>query len=302
MHVYIIGNGVIAKSLAVCLALNEKEVTIIRGSVDDEAAYTEKITVNSNGQRYSANVTISTLSNHEHLNGLIVLTNKSFGNKDLISKLERFGKDNAIVFLQNGLGVEECFNESGFTQLYRCVLFATSQKTSLTEVRLKVVGPSPIGVINGKKSTLQEIVETLNTAMFAFKTEDDIQLTIWKKAITNCVFNSICPLLEIDNGVFHRNDTALRVAEKVIKECIEVANNQNIWLTDDDILQNVIAISKMSDGQQISTYQDILNKRETEIDTLNFAVARLGALSGIKLPVTAMLGELTKLKSELVRL
>lgn len=302
MHVYIIGNGVIAKSLAVCLALNKRAVTLIRGSVDNEAAYTEKITLNSNGEQYRADVTISTLANHEHLNGLIVLTNKSFGNKDLVSKLERFGKDSTIVFLQNGLGVEESFSESGFTQLYRCVLFATSQKIAPTEVRLKVVGPSPIGVISGKEATLHQIVAALNTAMFAFKPEEDIQLTIWKKAITNCVFNSICPLLEIDNGVFHRNDTALGLAKQVIKECIAVANNNSIGLTDDDVVQNVIAISKMSDGQQISTYQDILNKRETEIDTLNFAVARLGALSGIKLPVTTMLGELTRLKSELVRL
>lgn len=40
------------------------------------------------------------------------------------------------------------------------------------------------------------------------------------------------------------------------------------------MLQNVLAISKMSDGQKISTYQDILNKRETEIETLNLAVAK----------------------------
>jgi 2-dehydropantoate 2-reductase len=88
--------------------------------------------------------------------------------------------------------------------------------------------------------------------------EENIQILIWKKVITNCVFNSICPLLEIDNGVFHRNAAALEIGKKVIGECIEVADANGIALTTDDVLQNVLTISKMSDGQKISTYQDIL--------------------------------------------
>jgi 2-dehydropantoate 2-reductase len=115
------------------------------------------------------------------------------------------------------------------------------------------------------------------------------------------VFNSVCPLLEIDNGVFHRNAAALEIGKKVIIECVGVANANGITLTLDDVLQNVLTISKMSDGQKISTYQDILNKRETEIETLNFAIAKLGHLSGHALPVTSLLGEMTKLKSELFR-
>ncbi|WP_410479176.1 ketopantoate reductase C-terminal domain-containing protein [Pedobacter miscanthi] len=59
--------------------------------------------------------------------------------------------------------------------------------------------------------------------------------------------------------------------------------------------------SEVSDAQTISTYQDILNKRETEIETLNFAVANLGRLSVQELPITSMPGEMTKLKSALFR-
>ena len=114
------------------------------------------------------------------------------------------------------------------------------------------------------------------------------------------MFNSICPLLEVDNGVFHRNDAVLQIAKTVIEECLAVAKEYGIQLTTDDVLQNVLSISKMSDGQKISTYQDILNKRETEIETLNFAVAKAASRSGkVNVPVTALLGELIKIKSEL---
>jgi 2-dehydropantoate 2-reductase len=300
-NICIIGNGVIARGLAVALSLKGKKVTIIRGSVDHEKAYHENIGVSTGTQSFNATVTISTFANHPRLDGLILLANKSFGNAQLAEKLAVIGKSSPIVFLQNGLGIEDCFIERGFSQLYRCVLLATSQAIGTENVTLKVVAPSPIGIIKGSNENLKHIVEQINTEPFPFRMEENIQILIWKKVITNCVFNSICPLLEVDNGVFHRNAAALEIGKKVIGECIEVADANGIALTTDDVLHNVLTISKMSDGQKISTYQDILNKRETEIETLNFAIAKLGHLSGHVLPVTLLLGEMTKLKSELFR-
>ncbi len=298
--VYIIGNGVIAKALAVILTIKGRKVTILRGSVDEQPIYIENIQVEIEGKMLEAEVPISTISNHEKLDGIILLTNKSFGNEALAGKLKIKAQQSPIVFLQNGLHIENSFSNLGFTDLYRCVLLATSQSITENKVRFKLVAPSPIGVIKGSDEVLHRTLGELNTELFSFSAEADIQKIIWKKVISNCVFNSICPLLEIDNGVFHRNDAALRIAKTVISECLEVATESGIQLTMDEVLQNVLSISKMSDGQKISTYQDILNKRETEIETLNFAVAK-AAGGKINIPVTALLGELTKIKSELSR-
>jgi 2-dehydropantoate 2-reductase len=302
-ELYIIGNGVIAKALAVALSINGRKVTILRGSVDEQAVYSENIQVEIEDRILQADVTISTISNHEKLDGIILLTNKSFGNKELADKLKLKTQQSPIVFLQNGLHIENSFSELGFTELYRCVLLATSQSISENKVRFRRVASSPVGVIKGSATVLQSIVEELNTDIFSFRTEADIQTLIWKKVISNCVFNSICPLLEIDNGVFQRNDAVLQIAKTVISECLDVAKENGIQLTMDDVLQNVLFISKMSDGQKISTYQDILNKRETEIETLNFAIAKAARATGkAHVPVTALLGELTKIKSELSRM
>lgn len=299
---YIIGNGVIAKALAVALNINGRKVIILRGSIDDQSVHTENIEVEIDGNILNAEITISSISNYESLNGIILLTNKSFGNAALAEKLKNKAKTSPIVFLQNGLHIENSFVEKGFTSLYRCVLLATSQLESQNRVRFKLVAPSPVGVILGSDDVLQSIVNILNTSLFTFRSEDDIQTVIWKKVISNCVFNSICPLLETDNGIFHRNEAALKIAKTVILECLTVAKQYGIGLTMDEVLQNIIAISKMSDGQKISTYQDILNKRETEIDTLNLAVAKAALTSGIgAVPVTALLGEMIKVKSDLSR-
>lgn len=297
---YIIGNGVIAKALAVALTLNGRKVTILRGSIDQQPVYSENIQVEIDDRILQADVTISTISNHEQLDGIILLTNKSFGNEGLADKLKLKTKQSPIVFLQNGLHIENSFIDRGFTQLYRCVLLATSQSITKNKVRFRPVASSPVGVIKGSAEVLHSIVDELNTDIFSFRAEADIQTVIWKKVISNCVFNSICPLLEVDNGVFQRNDAALQIAKTVISECLDVAKESGIQLTMDDVLQNVLFISKMSDGQKISTYQDILNKRETEIETLNFAVAK--AANKAYVPMTALLGELTKIKSELSRM
>ncbi|GAA3972939.1 2-dehydropantoate 2-reductase [Mucilaginibacter dorajii] len=298
-QIYIVGNGVIAKALAVALTVNGKKVTILRGSVDDQETLVDNIEVEIAGANLHAEVTVSSMSKYDKLDGIILLTNKSFGNEELARKLKHKAQNSPVVFLQNGLHIENSFIDHGFTALYRCVLLATSQSINDNKVRFRLVAPSPVGVIKGTDSMLQEIIQEINTETFSFRAEADIQPVIWKKVISNCVFNSICPLLEIDNGIFHRNVAALEIAKLVITECLAVAHEQSIRLTMDEVLQNVIAISKMSDGQKISTYQDILNKRETEIETLNFAIDKTANKAAV--PVTALLGKLTKLKSDLFR-
>ncbi len=299
-HIYIVGNGVIAKALAVALSLNGRSVTILRGSVDDPGTSHELMQVDTGDDILNARIEISSISHFEKLDGLIVLTNKSFGNAGLAQKLYPKAKDSPIVFLQNGLHVEHGFSDMGFAKLYRCVLMATSQAAGENKVRFRLVSPSPIGLIAGPEEMLAGIVAQLNTSIFSFRSEPDIQPFIWKKVISNCVFNSICPLLEVDNGVFWRNASVLEMGKNVIRECLAVAREYGIRLTEDEIVQNILSISKMSDGQKISTYQDILNSRETEIDSLNLEIARLARrLGNIPVPTTSLLGELTKIKSNL---
>jgi len=306
MTIYIIGAGAIGKTLAVCLTQHGRDVHLIRGRVDDGSSYSEKITLKlKSGQVLTTDIRFNYLCNFSDLNnGLVVLTNKSFGNKELAKKLKSKAINSPIVILQNGLGIEKTFIDNNFQEIYRCVLFATSQNVSKSEVNYKPVAVSPIGVVQNHNSVLASIVKEINTPDFKFVAEDNIDKIIWKKAIANCVFNSICPLLEVDNGIFHRNEKVFNLANRIIKECLLVANNNGgINLGVKEIEEQVIAISKMSDGQLISTLQDIQNKRETEIDTLNLEIFRLAKKMNLEAQVkeTKLLGELVKLKSELSR-
>ncbi len=304
MKIFIIGAGAVGKALAVSLHQEGKEVELIRGHLNDGTSNKEKITLEiKDGATLQAEITVNTLRNHSKLDGLVVLTNKSFGNKALSEKLETKIGGSAIVLLQNGLGVEQPFLNKDFPEIYRCVLFMTSQNNVPNTINYKPVAPSPIGIIKQKSATLESIVKTLDSPNFRFVAEKNIQRIIWKKAIANCIFNSICPLLNVDNGIFHRNKEAFAIAQRVIVECALVANKKGIDLGTSELEDQVLMISRMSDGQLISTLQDINNKRETEIDTLNFEIYRMAHSMNLsnKVKETRLLGELIKMKSELHR-
>jgi 2-dehydropantoate 2-reductase len=304
MKIFIIGAGAIGKTLAVALKLNGKDVVLVRGSVDDGSRSVEKIeVVRNDGGKLEAEIEVGTLSRFSALDGIIVLTNKSFGNDHLARTLEAKATTSPLVILQNGLGVERPFTDRDFPEVYRCVLFVTSQTISANRIAFKPVTISPIGIIKGSKANLQLVVGELNSPVFQFKAETDIQTAIWTKAIINSVFNSICPLLEIDNGVFQREAQALDIAKRVIAECAAIAKENGIDLEANEIVERLLLISKSADGQLISTLQDINNHRPTEIETLNFEIVNIARVLNKENEVadTRLLGELTRLKSELSR-
>lgn len=300
--ILIIGTGAIGKALAVCLKLAGRDVELIRGSVSSVEKKIEHIKMELwDGSTNEVAISVSTLSDHVSLNGLVVLTNKSFGNEHLANTLKDKIGQSPLVLLQNGLGVEDPFIDRNFSQVYRCVLFVTSQSINGTTVRFKPVADCPVGLVKGDLDKTGNIVEILNTKAFAFKIENNINTIVWKKTIANCVFNSICPLLDADNGIFHRNAQALKFARKVISECIEIAQLSGIILDATEVELTLLQISKSSDGQLISTLQDIRNHRRTEIDTLNFAIVaiaeRFNKMNAVT--TTKLLGELTKIKADL---
>ncbi|MHA1991822.1 MAG: ketopantoate reductase family protein [Candidatus Hodarchaeales archaeon] len=300
-RIFIFGAGAIGIALAINLILNDRKVMIVRTSREDISETKMTISLkNVEGENVEVPVTTISLKKLTNINGIIIVTTKSYVNESIAKQLKEKLINSPIVVMQNGLGVEEPFLNEGFQKIYRCILFATSQTLEKNHVQYKPVAPSPIGIIQGKVENLQNIVTLLNTSGFEFIVEKNIQEVIWQKAIINSVFNSICPLLEVDNGIFYRNKEVLQIAIEIIKECVAVASEIGIILSNDKIRDQIVNISKLSSGQFISTLQDIQNKRKTEIESLNLEIARIAEAGDVVVStkITKLLGELILLKSE----
>ncbi|TWI77917.1 2-dehydropantoate 2-reductase [Lacibacter cauensis] len=298
--IYIIGAGAIGKALAVFLTQAGKKVVLLRGHVHGITAHVEHIEVElRDGQTAEADIAVSSMDHYPHLDGILVITTKSYGNPQIASFLKGKTGNSPVVLLQNGLNVEAAFTSNAFPEIYRCVLFASSQYTAELRLRFMPASVSPIGVVKGSLENLAAIIETLDNRQLVFKVEETIQPIIWTKAIINSVFNSICPLLETDNGIFYRNQDAQSIARTIIDECIGVAANEGILLDADQVVKQLLLISKTSEGQLISTYQDLLHKRKTEIETLNITIAAIADQQHKKELTrnTLLLGKLIQLKS-----
>ncbi len=303
-RIFILGAGAIGMALAVHLIQNSRDVCLVRTSRDDvqEQIVTISLT-NINNETVEVQARMVSLHNIESLEGLMVITAKTYANESISEKLAQKNVQSPIIIMQNGLAIEQPYLDAGLSEIYRCVLFSASQKLNEYSVLHTPIVSSPIGIIRGSEEKLEEIVATLSTPDFQFSSELNITEVIWQKAIINSVYNTVCPLLEIDNGIFQRNSYVTDIAAGIIEECVEVASKVGVRLDSEKIKQRMLAISKISDGQNISTLEDIRNQRNTEINSLNMEIVRIAEHQNPRIPVekTKLLGELILLKSKISR-
>ena len=300
--IYILGSGAVGFPLAAYLTNAGRNVVAVRTSRNDVPKSTINVTVQDGTNRVTAPVATLSLSNLTNLDGTLVITTKSYTNPAIALLLKERKATGPLVIMQNGVGVERPFIDAGFAAVYRCVLYVTSQPTSEFQFSFRPITASPIGIIAGPEAELVQSVEQLNTHGFPFRTETNIQKEIWKKAIINSVFNSICPLLDVDNNVFVRDEATTDLARRLVKECIMLTDRLNIGLSESEVMQQIMRISTGS-KQFISTLQDIRNGRQTEIESLNLEIARQAASlqPPLHLPQTELLGKIILAKSALHR-
>lgn len=302
--IYILGARAIGLALAAYAASEGKDVLAVRTSRDDVPAKHVTVAVHTFPDAvFEVPIETVSLSRLTRLDGIVVVTSKSFANDAIASALANKVVTGPLVIMQNGLGVEKPFLRSQSVQIYRCILYVTGQAASENQITFRPVTSSPIGMVRGLRPDLENCVEALTTRGFPFHAETEIQREIWKKTIINSVFNSICPLLDVDNGVFIRDKEIAEVAREIIGECIVLAESNGISLTESELMDQILRISGASKGVLISTLQDIRGGRETEIQYLNLELSRIASSTKprVNLGKTELLGKMLLAKSRCLK-
>lgn len=296
--IFIFGGGAVGMALAVHLSKAGRNVILVRTSGVTVEEPRIQLAVNERGIIHRALVDCVDIAKLDKPEGLLVITTKAHANSEIASSLLRTRAQGPIVLLQNGIGVESAFLKSGFERLYRAVLYVTGQRETDRSALFHAIKPSVVGMIRGSHEELKTCVDLLNSEIFPFEVASCIEKSVWQKTLVNCAFNSICPLLESDNGVFARDPLCQELALLVIRECLGVASRMGVELEEDHILEQIDQISRGS-KYLISTLQDIRKGQPTEIEFLNLEVSRLAASLDppLKVPRTEMLGKLILAKS-----
>jgi 2-dehydropantoate 2-reductase len=295
----ILGAGVVGSALAVHLLRAGRQVVLVHTRPDAIPEPLHLVRLQTNGVLLEVPVPCLPLASLGAWDGILVVTAKAFANASLATALQPARNRAQVVLLQNGLGVEAPLLQAGFAEVHRATLYVTGQRDASGAIAFQSVQSSPVGTVRGSRPVLEQIVQQLATPALPFHPVDDIQACIWKKTIVNCVFNSICPLLEADNGIFARDPACLELAHQVVDECLQVAAGDSILLDPVDLIGQILRISTGS-NHRISTLQDLHEGRPTEIAFLNPAVVQRAESLNLPPPrLTRQLGELVAAKARL---
>ena len=109
--------------------------------------------------------------------------------------------------------------------------------------------------------------------------------------------NSTCALTDCTIAEFFSSEEGRLIVRQLMHEFITVAKAKGIALDEERIYQYLMDLSVKLAGHYPSMHQDLVQqKRLTEIDYINGAVARMGADLGIDTPYCKMVTEFIHVK------
>jgi 2-dehydropantoate 2-reductase len=201
-----------------------------------------------------------------------------------------------VVAWQNGLGHVEKLQSCHFAKCYAVVTTEGARKTSLHHVHHTGYGYVRLGSVNQ-----MDYVDPFFTSLaqrFGMEMVDNIEQHMWEKFAINVVINPLTAVLEVPNGRLMELEIE-KIMKKLIEELCLVADAKGIHLNQTEVYQQVSEVCLKTSTNLSSMLQDVQNKRQTEIESLNGAVVSYADQFHLAVPTHVVLTELIKAKSML---
>jgi 2-dehydropantoate 2-reductase len=120
---------------------------------------------------------------------------------------------------------------------------------------------------------------------------DRIKDEMWQKLVVNCVINPINAITRTEVGAI-ADERLNPLKQLIVEECVRVAERDGVTLEGN--LVDAINRTYGSSRNLSSMQQDLLKGRRSEIEFLNGAVVRLGAVYGLACPVNQALADIIR--------
>jgi 2-dehydropantoate 2-reductase len=298
MKICIIGAGAMGVFFGALLREAGHQVGLVasRQVYLDALARNQGIVVEKDGKRRTVACPISLDSQDFTPSQLVIVFVKSPATEQAASQAGACaGKNGLVLSLQNGLGNADLL--ARYIDPDRVMAGYTSQGALLLEpgiIRHTGYGPSALGSWNGgSKAEAGALARMFSQAGIATRTEEDVPALIWDKIFVNVAINAIGALAEITNGQVVDMEPSRRLARQALDEAVSVARRQGINIRP-DVWEHVLHIGHMSSQNRCSMWQDLKNRKITEIEFIHGAVSRLGQEYNIPTPVNSTLADLIR--------
>ncbi len=201
-----------------------------------------------------------------------------------------------VMSLQNGIGNLEEMRRA-LPDHERVILGTTAQGSNVVRaghVLRTGAGPTEIGDprSNPERDKLAEIAAVFNDAGVPMTVATDVMPSVWAKLAANAAINPLTALTGLRNGDLPAAPGMREIYAAIVGELVEVMDGLGIGRIKDDYVAYAEFVMDVTATSYSSMLQDIRNRRRTEIDAINGAVAKFGASVGVDTPVNRMIASL----------
>ena len=225
-----------------------------------------------------------------------VVATKAIHTRSAISQVAHiFDENSAACSVQNGVGNEEIIAEH-VRFVIRGTTFPAGHPVAPGHIGYDIKGDTWIGPFEPTRTPMEKVEELaglitragMNT--IALK---DARGAQWTKLIFNASTNPVGALTLLHHGAATRFEPTGRLFDDLISEGEEVAKKMGIVLHGDP--RNLVQKGANAPGKhRASMLQDVLAKRQTEVDFMNGAIVQWGEKTGVPTPLNRAMWELIK--------
>jgi 2-dehydropantoate 2-reductase len=225
-----------------------------------------------------------------------IVATKSIHTKTAIAQAARaFDENSAVCSVQNGVGNEELIAEH-VRYVIRGTTFPAGHPVEPGHVGYDIKGDTWIGPFEPTHTPMQKVQElaaAMTEAGMNTIALQDARGAQWTKLIFNASTNPVGALTLLHHGAATRFGPTGQLFQDLIAEGEAVAKALGIELHGD--ARQLVEKGASAPGKhKASMLQDVLAKRQTEVDFMNGAIVRWGEKTGVPTPLNRAVWALIK--------
>ena len=207
------------------------------------------------------------------------------------------GETGLVLTLQNGMGNADVIAER--IDPTRILAGTTSHGATMLEagsIRHAGVGPTTLGAWSTSEVGLENarrVAVFFTTAGIETRAVDDVHSVVWNKLLINIGINAITALTGIKNGQLLDLESTRDISRIAVEEAMAVARAAKVRINE-DAFNDVLEVAQATAANRSSMGQDVDNRRQTEISTINGYVVREAIRLGLDAPVNRTLTALVE--------
>ncbi len=225
-----------------------------------------------------------------------IIFTKSYKTKEASYAAKHLLKDDGVALtLQNGIGNFEII--SSIIGEDKTVAGVTAHGATLVSagyVRHAGIGDTYIANKPNKKHIIESLTRIFEKAGIKILISDNINSIIWGKLIINVGINAVAAILKTRNGIIGTTPQAFKIVRSAAEEAVTIAKAMQINLPFADPLKQVKTVCQKTANNKASMFQDITNRKKTEIEFINGAIVKLGKKLNIPTPYNQILTEIVQ--------